>query len=142
MKRIIIDTCVWYACFDKTDSNYQYSDKILKILNLHDIIIPFPTLYETINTRFVKNNYGQMDRLFSFINNPSKVYLVDDSSYKDKAKSIVFSSLNRNKSYSLVDMIIRLMMEDISLGEIAVMTFNVGDFVGVNNTEIINPKDI
>jgi predicted nucleic acid-binding protein len=142
MKRIIIDTCVWYACFDKTDSNYQYSDKILKILNLHDIIIPFPTLYETINTRFVKNNYGQMDGLFSFINNPSKVYLVDDSPYKDKAKSIVFSSLNRNKSYSLVDMIIRLMMEDISLGEIAVMTFNVGDFVGVNNTEIINPKDI
>ena len=142
MKRIIIDTCVWYACFDKTDSNYQYSDKILKILNLHDIIIPFPTLYETINTRFVKNNYGQMDGLFSFINNPSKVYLVDDSSYKDKAKSIVFSSLTRNKSYSLVDMIIRLMMEDISLGEIAVMTFNVGDFVGVNNTEIINPKNI
>ena len=26
------------------------------------------------------------------------------------------------------------------LGNIAVMTFNVGDFVGVNKTEIINPE--
>lgn len=33
-------------------------------------------------------------------------------------------------------------MEDVSLGPLAVMTFNVGDFVGVNSTEIINPKDI
>lgn len=28
----------------------------------------------------------------------------------------------------------------LNLGNIAVMTFNVGDFVGVNKTEIINPE--
>ena len=140
MKRIIVDSCVWYACFDKTDTNYRYSEKIRNVLKIHDIIIPFPTLYETVNTRFVKINYGQMNGLFNYINNPSKVYLVDDSSYKEKAVSLVFSNVNNRYSYSLVDMIIRLMMEDISLGNIAVMTFNVKDFIGINNTEIINPE--
>ena len=71
-----------------------------------------------------------------------KVFLVDDTSYKERARTIVFSNVNKDKSYSLVDVIIRLMMEDVSLGPLAVMTFNVGDFVGVNSTEIINPKDI
>ena len=142
MKRILVDSCVWFACFDKTDSNHCCADKILKVLNLHDIIVPYPTLYETINTRFAKNIYGQMNRLFGFINNPSKVHLVDDTAYRERARSIIFSNINKGKPYSLGDMIIRLMMEDVSLGPFAVLTFNVGDFVGVNSTEIINPREI
>ena len=52
------------------------------------------------------------------------------------------SNLNQNKSYSLVDMIIRLMMEDSSLGPIAVVSFNIEDFIGVNNVEVIDPRQL
>ncbi len=142
MKRLIIDTCIWYALLDKTDSQFKYADIIKSILDIHQLIIPFPSLYETINTKFIKNEYGQATQLFAYLNNSLKVILVPDDNYRDKALDIVQSNINKGKHYSLVDTIIRLMMEDTSLGEIAVVTFNVGDFYGVNNTEIINPETI
>ena len=40
MKRIIVDTGVWYACFDKTDDNHHCYKKILHVLNSSEIIIP------------------------------------------------------------------------------------------------------
>lgn len=57
-----------------------------------------------------------------------------------KQKPCVWFSgkLKKSKGYSLVDMIIRLMIEDVSLGNIYVMTFNEGDFYGIRNIEIIN----
>ena len=142
MKRLIVDTGIWYACYDKSDANHQYADKILGILRTHSLIIPFPTLYETINTRFVKNNYGQMNGLRSFLENPSRVHLVDDAEYKQRAMDAVLSKSNQGKSYSLVDMIIRLMMEDVKLGPVSVLTFNVGDFININNVEVISPAFI
>ena len=139
MKRIIVDTGVWYACFDKTDENHHCHKKILHVLNSSEIIIPFPTLYETINTRFAKNTYGQMSGLDGFIRNPQKTYIIADDKYKTEALRLVFQKVAKGKGYSLVDMIIRLMIEDVSLGDISVMTFNVGDFYGIRNIEIINP---
>ena len=140
MKRLIVDTGIWYACYDRTDANHRYAERILDILRVSDIIIPFPTLYETVNTRFAKNRYGQMDGLRSFLTNPRRTYLVDDTAYKERAKVILFATTGDWKAYSLVDMIIRLMMEDVSLGPIAVLTFNVGDFAGVNHVEVIDPR--
>lgn len=57
-----------------------------------------------------------------------------------KQKPCVWFSgkLKKGIGYSLVDMIIRLMIEDVSLGNIYVMTFNEGDFYGIRNIEIIN----
>ena len=46
-----------------------------------------------------------------------------------------------NEEY-FVDMIIRLMMEDSSLGPIAVVSFNIEDFIGVNNVEVIDPRQL
>lgn len=142
MKRLIIDTCIWYALLDKTDSRAKYADIIKEILDTHQLIIPFPSLYETINTKFMRNEYGQATQLFTYLNNSLKVILIPDNNYRDKALEIVNSNLEKKKQYSLVDTIIRLMMEDVSLGDIAVLTFNVGDFYGLNNTEIINPSSI
>ena len=68
--------------------------------------------------------------------------LVYDDKYREQALKSVSSNLNQNKSYSLVDMIIRLMMEDSSLGPIAVVSFNIEDFIGVNNVEVIDPRQL
>jgi len=68
-----------------------------------------------------------------------KTYIIADDKYKTEALRLVFQKVAKGKGYSLVDMIIRLMIEDVSLGDISVMTFNVGDFYGIRNIEIINP---
>lgn len=67
--------------------------------------------------------------------------MLTDDVYRERAFEAVQFYLRQGKTYSLVDMVIRLIMEDVNLGQIAVMTFNVEDFVGVNSTEIINPID-
>lgn len=142
MKRLIIDSGVWYAAFDQRDDKYVYSDKILNLLEKHELIVPFPSLYETINTRLLRNKYKQADYLFEYLNDSKKVTLVHDDKYREQALKSVSSNLNQNKSYSLVDMIIRLMMEDSSLGSIAVVSFNIEDFIGVNNVEVIDPRQL
>lgn len=63
-----------------------------------------------------------------------------DTKYRDKALSIVNGQILTHKTYSLVDMVIRLMMEDVTLGDIAVFTFNIKDFVGVNNIDVMSPE--
>lgn len=142
MKRLIVDTGIWYALLDKADSRAIYADTIKEIFDKHQLIVPFPSLYETINTKLIKNKYNQAVGLFYYLNNSQKVILIPDDDYRDKALETVNSNLNKKKQYSLVDTIIRLMMEDNSLGDIAVMTFNVGDFYGVNNIEVISPETI
>lgn len=141
MKSVIVDSCIWFALVDKKDAYSQYAEVIANMLQPHKILVPYPSLYETINTKLVKNERGQADRLFDYLNNAEKVTLIPDDKYRQEALRAVQSNLEKGKTYSLVDMIIRLMMEDVNLGPIAVMTFNVKDFVGVNHTEIVNPLE-
>ena len=142
MKRLIVDTGIWYALLDRTDYKAMYANTIKEIFDKHQLIVPYPSLYETINTKFIKNEYNQATNLFLYLSNHDKIILIPDDEYRDKALETVNSNLSKGKQYSLVDTIIRLMMEDVSLGDIAVITFNVGDFYGVNRTEIINPETI
>lgn len=140
MKRLIVDTGIWYALFDKKDDNVLYADIIKEMFDKHQLIVPYPSLYETINTRLIKNNYNQATGLFSYLNDSSKVILIPDDTYREKALETVKSNLNKSRKLSLVDAIIRLMMEDVSLGDRAVITFNVGDFIDINICEVIDPK--
>ena len=98
------------------------------------------TLYETINTRLTRNEYHQMEGLFEHLMREGHVNLVADTKYKEEALRIVRLNTTDKKTYSLVDMIIRLMMEDVTLGDIAVFSFNVKDFVGVNDVKVISPE--
>lgn len=140
MKSVIVDTCIWYALVDKNDAYSKYAGTIAKLLEPHKILVPYPSLYETVNTKLMRNRNRQANKLFAYLNDSAKVKLIPDDAYRERALKAVQFNLEQGKTYSLVDMIIRLMMEDVDLGDIAVMTFNVGDFMGVDKTEIINPE--
>ena len=80
---------------------------------------------------------------FTYLNNRGKVKLITDDKYREDALNAVQSGLKRGKHYSLVDMVIRLMMQDKSLGRVSVMTFNVKDFIGsVTGVEIVDPREL
>ena len=140
MKRLIVDSCVWFALLDKTDDKHKYADQIKRVLDIHELIVPFPTLYETINTRLSRNEYRQMEGLFEHLQKEGQVVLIPDTKYRDKALQIVNEQISTDKTFSLVDMIIRLMMEDDTLGDVAVYSFNVRDFVGVGYKEVFSPE--
>lgn len=141
MKRLLVDSCIWYAIWDETDDKHSYCEVIEKTISAHQLIIPYPILYETLNSRFVGNRYKQCENFFKVLNSTGKVTLVPDEKYRGKALRILNAGSDRYQQYSLVDMIIRLMMEDISLGPLSVYTFNTKDFLGVNSVEVCSPEN-
>ena len=69
MKSVIVDTCIWYALVDEKDVYAGCNEKIRQVLKHHVILVPYPSLYETINTKLIKNERKQADKLFGYLNN-------------------------------------------------------------------------
>ena len=127
---IIVDSGFWYALYEKRDEYHEKAIELVEYLEMATIIIPFPSLYELVNTRFAK----RVDYMESFkkIIARENVVLLDDSSYKDTALELtISSSINLKKPFSLVDMIIRLMISDVDMNIHYLLTFNKGDFIDV-----------
>lgn len=135
MKHTIVDTGIWFALFDKTDSYYNHTKTVIKVLESTQLILPFPTFYETFNTEFVKKHGTKLWRFL----NKKEYQMVSDHLYKEKALKILQETNYRN--FSLVDLVIREMISDNKLKIDYLCTFNIGDFVdvcAVNRVEIIS----
>ena len=128
MNNILIDTCFWYALFDARDPDHNKANEIVLYLDLGNIILPYPTLYETINTRFTRNKSWLEE--FEKVLKTKNVQFIDDIEYKESALALTFdSALNKNRPLSLVDMVIRLMLDDVNLKIDYLISFNTGDFI-------------
>ena len=127
---VLIDTCFWYAFYDGSDEHHEEALRIMDKLEPHRILIPYPSLYETIDTRFCKRK--EWVRHFSRLINSGHCALVQDDLYKATSLELsVYSSLNQNRAISLVDMVIRQMIADVNLKTDVVITFNPDDFVDI-----------
>jgi hypothetical protein len=55
MQYALVDTGLWYTMFDRHDPYHNQATGKAEILNAFHIVLPWPTLYETLRTRFVRN---------------------------------------------------------------------------------------
>ncbi len=130
MNNVLVDTCFWFAYFDERDSHYQEAQELMKILNNVNILIPHPVLYETLNTRFVSRKSWM--KVFGRLLEKQSTIIISDDQYKTQAlNSILKDPTIRKREISLVDMIIRLMMEDVNLNVSTLITFNDKDFFDI-----------
>jgi len=130
MNNIIVDTGFWYAFYDARDQYHKEANELAEYLELGNIIIPFPTLYESINTRFTKRLDWMKE--FEKVIGRRNVTLIDDNDYKNDALRLSFEgTISYYRPISLVDNIIRLMLDDPNLDINYLMSFNVGDFSDV-----------
>jgi predicted nucleic acid-binding protein len=127
-KYVLADTGFWFAIFESRDTNHEEALIIADLIENQNVLIPWPSLYETMNTRFTKRTDRMM--LFkSFISKPN-VSLLDDSKYKDYALNSTFGNSRIGKrTFSLVDSIIRELLKDQNLKIDYLITFNKGDFI-------------
>ena len=87
--RILVDTGFWFAVFNNKDCYKERADALLMQYfdtPAYEILVPFPTMYELLRTKFVKNK---------------------------SALDLTLDEPRRN--ISLVDNIIRLMLDDKGL---------------------------
>ena len=136
-KNILIDTCYWIALFRKNDTYHTDALVINECLSEHKVIIPWPSLYEYLNTEFLDNPY--VFTKFKKIILLSNVIRLPDNEYRENALSTFFGSNNLNRRLSLVDLIIREMIADDKIKIHNLVTFNPKDFIDVcqkRNVEI------
>lgn len=127
-KYVLADTCFWYALYEPRDKFFNQATIIGELIEDQNVLLPWPSLYETMNTRFTKRS-DRMIQFESFITKPN-VHLIDDSDYKEEALNLTFEHSRFGKrTFSLVDMIIRQLLKDDSIKIDYLITFNIGDFI-------------
>lgn len=124
---LIVDTGFWLAFFDKRDSNHSNASKKSDCLERLNILFPWPVLYETLRTRFIKDA-TRVQNFEKLLKRPN-IKFIDDEYYRKNALDSTFkNSLIEKRPISMIDMLLRLMIEDINLNIRYILTFNLRDF--------------
>lgn len=129
MKSVLIDTGFWFALFTNGDPYHSEALEKYELLEHHHIVIPWPTLYETINTRFSKNREGM--KSFEDFLKQEQVIKLDDAKYKETVIDLVFRKAEEYNPYALVDLVLREIISDSSIKIDYLITFNERDFADV-----------
>jgi predicted nucleic acid-binding protein len=124
--RIVIDTGFWIALYDPTKDpkNSLEAERIADEIEDEELVIPFPTLYEFVNSRLSRRDAKlQFERLL----NRSNVIKLSDAQYKDEALDNFFLKGKLEYSdISLVDEIFKLIIADKNLSIDYIATFDQG----------------
>ena len=124
---VLGDSCFWIALVDSRDQHHVAAGTKALYLDMLQVLIPWPCLYETVSNRMMRNKYATvaLDALLSRGN----ITLVDDSRYRDAAYEKSVELAKSGKRYiALVDMIIRMMCDDEIRSPNYLLTFNEPDF--------------
>lgn len=139
MKYALADTGVWYGIFDSRDQRYTEAQSKTEFFDFFRIVIPWPTIYETLRTRFVRNQFA-LQRFEIFLKTRHIVYL-DDDIYRNEAFDLAIeSSLRRGRPLSMTDCLLRLIIDDPNAKINYLLTFNQPDFIDLcekNRVEIL-----
>lgn len=133
-RTVLVDSGYFFALFNEKDQHHE--EAIGKQGWLEDllIVVPWPILYETVNTRLVRrpSDVEQFERILR------KSELLDDFKYR---KNVYVERDGRfefrHKSISLVDSVICEILDDTNVPIDAILTFNSRDF-----QKICRVKDI
>ena len=113
-KYSLLDSCFWIALYEERDKNHKNAQKIAEYIFKTNLIIPWPTLYEFMNTRFARREHTIIN--FQKIIQGDNIILIEDNNYKKDSLNTFFNlNLLRKRELSLIDIIIRAIMEDINL---------------------------
>jgi predicted nucleic acid-binding protein len=136
---VLADTGLWYAMFDGKDQHHNEARAKADVLGMFQIVLPWPTLYETLRTKFVRKAIA-LDQFERFLKSPNITYL-EDRAFRQAAFELALnSSLRRGRPLSMVDCLIRLLLDDVNTRISYLATFNHQDFRDVcmrNGVEII-----
>lgn len=145
---VIVDSCFWFSFLrNRKVDHHEEAVRIFDYLTEIGVnfIIPYPSLYETLNTKLLKNGHRELSRwmVTQLVSNEHFVKIPDDK-YREIAFNNTVSQQN-DRGISFVDHIIRAMIEDHSTHIKALVTFNTQDFADIcyeHNIEIIDQQFI
>jgi len=123
---LLVDTGFFVALYDERDRHHSSARKKRELLDVWPVVLPWPVLYETVSTRFSKRP-GNLTRFNAIVAKPDTVRL-DDGPYREKSYTSALTWANNRRHLSLVDCVLRAIVEDPNVRIEAMLTFNPGDF--------------
>lgn len=127
MNSVIVDTGYWIALFEEKDPHHDLAEIAFNESGSYRLIIPWPTMYEFMNTRFARRPLNVL-KFEKILKKPGNV-LLNDRGYREAALDIFFGESNtQRRTMSLVDIVLRNMIADRELQIHSLATFNRADF--------------
>jgi predicted nucleic acid-binding protein len=126
LQRVVCDTCFWFALLCGDDGNHKRAEEIRDAIERFYVIVPWPVLYETIDTGLVKNR-ERVEAFQRLLDEPG-IQIFDDAPYRQQALE---DAKKDARSLSLVDRVLRHILADCGTRVDYLVTFNVKDFVDV-----------
>lgn len=123
-KNVLVDSGYFFALMNRRDAHHEEAVASRKWLDKLRIVLPWPILYESLNTRFMRKSAwvrefeGIMDR----------AELIDDRPYRDRILDAAFTNTGFRAELSLVDRVIMEVAQDKNVRVRAMLTFNHRDF--------------
>ncbi|MGA2402354.1 MAG: hypothetical protein ABSG91_11730, partial [Syntrophobacteraceae bacterium] len=131
-KNLLVDTGFWFALYESDDFHHEEAQDLADLLDDYNLVLPWPCLYETLNTRFVRHRHW-LDNFYDCANRSTTVRLPDEP-YRNNALGKVFKSPRPWLPLSLVDEVIMLALLDPNTKIDAMLTFNLRDFFHACNS--------
>ena len=124
---LLVDSGFFFALFNPRDQHHGDACEKQEWLETLSVVVPWPILYETINTRFVRRP-ETIVRFESILRSHDTV-LLDDSPYRLDAYEDVFAQAKaKRNAMSLVDAVLCAILADTNVRIDAMLTFNSIDF--------------
>lgn len=137
--RLLVDSGFFFALFNPRDQRHEDARDKQEWLDILAVVMPWPTLYETVNTRFVRQR-ETMARFESIMRAPGAEFL-DDNPYRLAAYNYTIEQAKtRHHALSLVDSVLYAILDDVNVRIDAMLTFNSRDFADVcriQNVELL-----
>jgi predicted nucleic acid-binding protein len=132
MATILVDTCVWLSLADPRDTARTAADveAIDSLLLEHQLVMPWPVGFEVLRTRLARNRLAMeiLERRLK----AQLISWVDDRPYREAALEMTFEqSLRWGRALSMVDCLLRLMLDDVNLTINYLATWNGQDFADI-----------
>jgi len=129
-KVALVDSGFWIALLDKRDQHYDEAQQKAEMLLDLRYVLPWPILYETLRTRFVRRPLA-VGKFKSFLKRPGTTFL-EDAKYRAAALSDTLAERPPSgRVFSLVDNVLRMIIADTTVKVDCVFTFNKRDFIDV-----------
>lgn len=131
--RAIIDTGFWYSLLGTREiDRHNKAMEIYEVLKARNVelVIPYPTLYEAINTKLLRDKNRKAAQWFiKQLNSNPKFCAVPDDEYAEEAYALTIKDNPRGISF--VDNILRVMVKRRTPALDMLVSFNPGDFVDI-----------
>ena len=122
-KNLLVDSGFFFALFDPRDSYHDQAETKKDCLDVYSLVVPWPVLYETMNTRFARRP-ATIARFHRVVRKPDTL-LLEDAPYRQNAYNDTLELAGmQNGSKSLVDLVLCAIIKDPNVRIDAMLTFD------------------